>query len=98
MLYFKSTYITYFVSGDELTISSSFKDGNVLFSWNNLNKTYYDILTSIQANWTRVHEPQYIVKNALMYDSISVTVRAEGSSIDYKSTNNGEFNACCLLS
>ena len=33
-----------------------------------------------------------------MYDSISVTVTAEGSSIDYKSTNNGEFNARCLLS
>nr|XP_022304273.1 uncharacterized protein LOC111111531 isoform X2 [Crassostrea virginica] len=74
--------------GDELTISPSFKNCDVLFSWNNLQKKYYDVRIN-NTPWARVFEPKYTVKDALMYnDNIRINVRAEHSSKDNTLTYN----------
>ena len=91
MLRFRSTYIAYCISGDELTISTSFKNCDVLFSWENLKKSYYDVSIN-NAPWDRVYEPKYTVKDALIHsDSIRINVIAGDSPIDYTSTYNGEL-------
>lgn len=78
-----------------MTISPSFKNCDVLFSWNNLQKTYYDVKIN-NTPWTRVYEPKYTVKDALMYnDSIRINVRAKHSSKDNTLTYNGEL--CMVL-
>ena len=81
----------YCISGDELTISTSFTNGNVLFSWGNLEKKFYDVKINSGA-WSRVSEPKYIVKDALKYDYISILIRGfeERSLKDYTLTYNGE--------
>ena len=95
MLRFWSTYITYCISGDELTISTSFKNGDVLFSWDNLQKTYYDVSIN-NAAWNRVNQPKYTVKDALMHSQhIRINVRVPGSSEDNILTYNGEL--CMML-
>ena len=91
MLRFRSTYIAYCISGDELTISTSFKNCNVLFSWDNLQKSYYDVSIN-NAPWDRVYQPKYTVKDALMHsDSIRINVRAGDSPIVNTLTYNGEL-------
>ncbi|XP_078329236.1 uncharacterized protein LOC111112451 [Crassostrea virginica] len=72
---------------DELTISTSFTNGNVLFSWGNLEKKFYDVKINNGA-WSRVSEPKYIVKDALKYDYISILIRGfeERSLKDYTLT------------
>nr|XP_022306712.1 uncharacterized protein LOC111113053 isoform X2 [Crassostrea virginica] len=68
--------------GDELTISTSFKNCDVLFSWDDLKKTYYHVMINNQP-WKRVYEPKYTVKDALLRsDSIRINIRAEHSSKD----------------
>ena len=94
-LRFKSTYITYCISGDELTISTSFTNGNVLFSWGNLEKKFYYVKINNGA-WSRVSEPKYIVKDALKYDYISILIRVfEERPKDYTLAYNGEL--CMVL-
>ena len=91
---------TYCISGDELIISTRFKNGDVLFSWYNLQKTYrYYYLTINNQGLGWIKDTEYTVKDALMYDYINITVRTvrtEGSLKDYKLTYNGELEACCL--
>ena len=81
-----------------LTLSSSFKNGDVIFSWDNPQKTYkyYFVIINNQRDWTSIFEPIYTVKNALVYDFISINVRAEHSSKDNKLIYNGELHARCL--
>lgn len=91
MLCFKNKcIITLCFSGDELTISTSFKNGDVLFSWGNLQKTFYDV--SINVQWIRVNESKYTVQDALLYDCININVRESGkrSYKDHTFTYNGE--------
>lgn len=86
---------TYCISGDELTISTSFKNCDVLFSWDNLKKTYYHVRINNQP-WKRVYEPKYTVKDALLRsDSIRINIRAEHSSKDNTLIYNGEL--CMVL-
>nr|XP_022304650.1 uncharacterized protein LOC111111792 [Crassostrea virginica] len=75
--------------GDELTISTRLNNCDVLFSWYNPRKTYryyYLTINNQRGNW--IPDTEYTVKNALMNDSINITVRPEGSSKDYKLTYN----------
>ena len=88
---------TYCISGDDLTISTRFKNGDVLFSWYNPQKTYrYYYLTINNQTVGWIPDPVYTVKDALMYDCISITVKGEVSSKDYNLTYNGELEACCM--
>ena len=83
---------TYCISGDELTISTRLNNCDVLFSWYNPRKTYryyYLTINNQGGNW--IPDTEYTVKNALMNDSINITVRPEGSSKDYKLRYNGRF-------
>ena len=81
-----------------LTVSTSFRNGDVLFSWDNPQKTYeyYDVIINNQEGSIYVVEPKYTVKNALMNDSISIHVKAGGSLEDNRLTYmyNGELAAC----
>ena len=81
----------YYISGDELTISTSFTNGDVLFSWGKLEKKVYDVRIN-NAAWSRVSQPKYIVKDALIYDYISILIRVfeERPIKDYTLTYNGE--------
>ena len=90
-LRFKSTYITYYISGDELTISTSFTNGDVLFSWGNLEKKVYDVRIN-DAAWSRVYKPKYTVKDALIYDYIRIYIRVLEKRYlkDYTLTYKGE--------
>lgn len=91
MLCFKNKcIITLCISGDELTISTSFKNGNVLFSWGNLQKTFYDV--RINGQWIQVNESKYTVKDALLYDNININVREyeKRSPKDHTFTYNGK--------
>lgn len=89
--------MTLCISEDNLTISTCFKNGDVLFSWDNLEKKYYDVKINNQT-WNRtMNESKFTVKDALKYDRIKITVRADGSSTYNKLTYNGELNSCCLL-
>ena len=74
-----------------MTISTSFTNGDILFSWSNLEKKVYDVIIN-DAAWSRVYEPKYIVKDALKYDYISILIRGleERSLKDYTLTYNGE--------
>lgn len=87
-----------YILGDVLTLSSSFKNGNIIFSWDNPQKTYkyFFVIINNQRKWDEVSEPKYTVDNALMFDCISINVRAEHSVKDNKFTYNGELHAFCL--
>ena len=88
---------TYCISGDDLTISTRFKNGDVLFSWYNPQETYiYYYLTINNQSVGWIKDTEYTVKNALMYDFIHITVKAGGSSKDNQLTYNGELEACCM--
>nr|XP_022305662.1 uncharacterized protein LOC111112451 isoform X2 [Crassostrea virginica] len=75
--------------GDDLTISTRFKNGDILFSWYNPQETYryyYLTINNQKVGW--IKDTEYTVKNALMYDFIHITVKAGGSSKDNKLTYN----------
>nr|XP_022310242.1 uncharacterized protein LOC111115704 isoform X1 [Crassostrea virginica] len=81
--------LTYCISGDDLTISTRFKNGDILFSWYNPQETYryyYLTINNQKVGW--IKDTEYTVKNALMYDFIHITVKAGGSSKDNKLTYN----------
>ena len=74
-----------------MTISTRFKNGDVLFSWYNPQKTYnyYGVFINNKGlGW--IPDTEYTVKDALMYDCINITVRTDRSYEDYKLTYNGE--------
>ena len=70
-------------------MSTSFKNGDVLFSWSNLHKKYYDV--KINNQWIRIKETNYIVIDALLYDYIGIIIRVEASLKYYKLTYYGEL-------
>nr|XP_022304465.1 uncharacterized protein LOC111111660 [Crassostrea virginica] len=75
--------------GADLTISTRFKNGDVLFSWYNPRKTYsyyYVFINNKDLGW--ISDTEYTVKDALMYDCINITVRTERTYVDYKLTYN----------
>ena len=80
-----------------MTISTRFKNGDVLFSWYNPRKMYsyyYVFINNKNVGW--IPDTEYTVKDALMYDCINITVRTDRPYEDYKLTYNGELEACCL--
>lgn len=85
-------YITYFISGDEFALSTSFKNGDVFFEWAKQNIKVYDVKIN-KVDWIRVYEPKYTVEDALIYDYINITVRVfyGKSHKDNNFTYNGEL-------
>ena len=69
-----------------MTISTSFTNGDLLFSWGNLEKKFYDVRIN-NAVWIRVYEPKYIVKDALIYEYIRIYIHVLGKdhTLTYKS-------------
>lgn len=69
--------------------------GNVIFTWTPANNSSYDVQltrnTTIDS-WTRVSDTQHTVRDVLLYDSITINVRAPGSNIDSKMTYNGSIS------
>nr|XP_022304147.1 uncharacterized protein LOC111111446 isoform X1 [Crassostrea virginica] len=73
--------------GAELTISTRFKNGDVLFSWYNprIVSNYYDVFIN-NKNLGWIPDTEYTVKDALMYNCINITVKTERPFKDYKLT------------
>ena len=82
-----------FYLGGPITISTKFIDGNVLFLWNgDPSQTYHVKITrdgKAQHAWYSVTGTQYTVVDALLYDSISMTVRIPNDGVDNQMTYNG---------
>nr|XP_022306361.1 uncharacterized protein LOC111112821 isoform X3 [Crassostrea virginica] len=79
-----------FAKGGPLHITTQFIDGDVSFFWNGDPGVPYFVLTTgnnkTMGTWYRIFERQYTVKNALLYDSISINVRAPDDPSDNKFT------------
>ncbi|XP_078330709.1 neural cell adhesion molecule 2-like [Crassostrea virginica] len=81
--------LLYTAQGIPLTISSKFMNGDVLFLWDGSLAQEYDIAITrdkTTSAWDRQAVIQYTVKDALLYDSISIIVRLSGDGTDNKMT------------
>ena len=94
-LFFDNLFKQLYYLGGPITISTKFKDGNVLFLWNgDPSQTYHVKITrdgKAQHAWYSVTGTQYTVVNALFYDSISMTVRIPNDSVDNQMTYKGKI-------
>nr|XP_022306353.1 uncharacterized protein LOC111112816 isoform X3 [Crassostrea virginica] len=76
--------------GGPLHITTQFIDGDVSFFWNGDPGVPFFYLTignnKTNITWYLVYGRQYTVKNALLYDSISINVRAPDDPTDNKFT------------
>nr|XP_034322748.1 carcinoembryonic antigen-related cell adhesion molecule 5 [Crassostrea gigas] len=80
-----------FVHSQNVQISTRFMSGNVIFTWTPSNYSSYDIsLTRDTAAdaWTRMRYAQYTVRDVLLYDTITINVRATPWSVDNRLTFN----------
>eukprot|EP00105_Crassostrea_gigas_P020958 XP_011439895.1 PREDICTED: uncharacterized protein LOC105337033 [Crassostrea gigas] len=91
-LYISSCGLICLVQGQNLTLSTKFMSGNVIFTWTPSNySSYYVIITrdiTRDTTWTRVTDTQYTVGDVLQYDSIAINVRTPGSATDNILTYN----------
>ena len=66
-------------------------DGNVLFSWNGDPTHKYDVMIDrdrTNFGWKRQNVTQYTVEDALLYDSIKITVNdLDGSAYNIMTYN-----------
>lgn len=80
-------------SGQILRISTLFRSGNVVFRWTpSSNSSYYYVFITrdrITDARTHVYDSQYTVKDAILYDSITINVRTPESLADNVVTYNG---------
>ncbi|XP_052710525.1 uncharacterized protein LOC128184925 [Crassostrea angulata] len=81
-----------FVQGQILHISTLFMSGNVVFRWtpSSNSSNYYVFITRDRSTdaRTRVYDTQYTVKDAILYDSITINVRTPESLADNVVTYN----------
>eukprot|EP00105_Crassostrea_gigas_P018388 XP_011436498.1 PREDICTED: uncharacterized protein LOC105334657 isoform X2 [Crassostrea gigas] len=81
-----------FVEGQILHISTLFMSGNVVFRWtpSSNSSNYYVFITRdrITDARTHVYDTQYTVKDAILYDSITINVRTPESLADNVVTYN----------
>ncbi|XP_052710539.1 hemicentin-1-like [Crassostrea angulata] len=81
-----------FVQGQILYISTLFMSGNVVFRWtpSSNSSNYYVFITRdrITDARTHVYDTQYTVKDAILYDSITINVRTPESLADNVVTYN----------
>ena len=63
-----------------------------MLAWDKQEEKYFEVKIN-NANWSRVQEPKYTVKGALIYDIINIIVRAssENSYKDNMFTYNSEL-------
>lgn len=85
-----------FFKGEPLDISYKFKDGDVIFTWDNVSSTY-DVLNrtttgniSIQGYYKTINSTEYTVRRALLYDSIYIEVNVPGKDDCYNITYEGK--------
>uniref|UniRef100_A0A8W8MZ96 Ig-like domain-containing protein n=1 Tax=Magallana gigas TaxID=29159 RepID=A0A8W8MZ96_MAGGI len=73
-------------SRHRVDFSSKFLFGDVTFMWTStMNSSMYSVSISkdtIPGLWTRVYDTQYTVRDALLYDNISINVRLPESNVD----------------
>lgn len=79
-----------------MDISSKFKDGDVIFTWDNVSSTY-DVLNrtttgkiSIQGYYKTINSTEYTVRRALLYDSIYIEVNVPEKDDCYNITYEGK--------
>lgn len=86
-------YNLYIFKGEQLDIYSKFKDGDVIFTWNNVSSTFFVLNRNTTGNirnrgyYKTIHSTKYTVRNALLYDSIYIKVTVPGKdefNITYK--------------
>lgn len=86
-------------SGKLVDISTKCNSGKVTFAWTTPSKnTNYHILITRDTkhdNWTSVTENQFNVNDALLFDSISITVEVPGSKVYNKLTYTGLIFCLC---
>lgn len=75
--------------------------GNVIFTWpSSGNSSSYDVYITrpTTGNHARVDVPQYIVKDAIFYDSIGILIYYLSSALpEIRSTYNGIWSLFLLL-
>ncbi|XP_065931252.1 uncharacterized protein [Magallana gigas] len=73
-------------SRHRVDFSSKFLFGDVTFMWTStMNSSMYSVSIrkdAIPGLWTRVYDTQYTVRDALLYDNISINVRLPESNVD----------------
>lgn len=86
-------------SGKLVDISTKCNSGKVTFAWTTPSKnTNYHILITRDTkhdNWTSVTDNQFNVNDALLFDSISITVEVPGSNDDNNHTYTGLIFCLC---
>lgn len=87
-----------FFKGEPLEISSKFKDGDVIFTWNNVSSTYHVFNRNTTGNKLipgynkTINSTEYTVRKALLYDSIytCIKVNVPGKDDFYNITYEGK--------
>lgn len=81
--------------GQKVQITTKFMAGNVIFTWNSTNYSLYDVLITrdtARDAWTRVIDTQYIVRDVLLYNNITINVRTPRSTTDNILKYNGTIS------
>lgn len=80
--------------GQILQISARFSSGNVIFTWTPSYYSMYNVLLTRDTSSNDsalVNNTQYTVRDVLLYDSITISVKSIGSPVDNRMTYNGTF-------
>lgn len=89
-------YHLYLFKGKPLIISSKFKDGDVIFTWNNVSSTYNVLNWNttgkllIPGYYKTINSTEFTVRNALLYDSIYIKVNIPGKDEFFNITYEGK--------
>lgn len=83
-------------------ISTKFMSGNVIFTWpSSGNSSLYDVAitrNTTKDQWKRITVPEYIVKNAILYHSIGISMYYINPTVrEIRSAYNGIKSLFLLL-
>lgn len=84
--------LAWHIQGAQLNIYSKFKDGDVIFTWNNVSSTYFVLNRNttgkiwIPGYHKTINSTEYTVRKALLYDSIYIEVNVPGKDEFYNIT------------
>lgn len=89
-------YNLYIFKGEQLDIYSKFKDGDVMFTWNNVSSIYHVLNRNTTGKkwdpgyFKTINSTEYTVRKALLYDSIYIKVNVPGKDDCYNITYEGK--------
>ena len=92
-LYLSTAITIYIFAGSSLSISTRFKDGDVIFMWNGTSSYFYYVVTRfLRYEVFEVNGTQHNVKNAISYESIMLDVKAKSDNIYNRIIYKGKYS------